>query len=290
MFRQNLSSSVGFAAKGLWSCSPLICLVFAAAPVCFGGLATCLNTSATSIADNNRQTAGVAIAAEGAGDDFATLDSTTPAGCAGTDIQFLNLTINAAASAASGTYMSTLANQSLALGPVDAIFSTVRGLDNGANKGNDDGTNAWTDNAGGAPPTRITTSYEVDSTVTMYSFGLNLLGARPGTGGGTITGEFDLCLGAAFVGGFGGTCSGTEETFSLAPGVYAYNEVLTGGFTTIGVANNFILTGTGSGAGITYLTSFEESFDSPEPSTFLLFGMALAGIAAFRFYKRKQQS
>ncbi len=290
MFRQKLSDSVGFAAKSMGSCSPLICLVFAAAPVCFGGLATCLNTSATSVVDSNRQTAGVAIAAQGPGDDFATLDSTTPAGCTGTDIQFLNLTINSPASAAGGTYMSTLANQSLALGQVDAIFSTVRGLDNGANKSNDDGTNAWTDNAAGVTPTPITTSYEVDSTVTMYSFVLNLLGARPGAGGGTITGEFDLCLGAAFVGGFGGTCSGTEETFLLAPGVYAYNEVLTGGFTTIGVANNFILKGTGTGTGITYLTSFEESFDSPEPSTFLLFGMALAGIAAIRFSRRRQRS
>ena len=290
MFRQKLSDSVGFARRRFWSCSPLICLVFAAAPVCFGGLATCLNSSATSIIDNNHQTAGVAIAAEGPGDDFATLDSTTPAGCAGTDIQFLNLTINTAASAAGGTYMSTLANQSLALGQVDAIFSTVRGLDNDVNKSNDDGTNAWTDNAAGVTPTPITTSYEVDSTVTMYSFALNLLGARLGAGGGTITGEFDLCLGAAFVGGFGGTCSGTEETFSLSPGVYTYGVVLTGGFTTIGVANNFILTGTGTGAGITYLTSFDESFDAPEPSTFLLFGSALAVIAACLFCKRKQQS
>jgi hypothetical protein len=281
-----LSDSVVFAPRSIKSAS-LICFFFLAESVSFGGLATCLSGSATSVVDANHQTAGVAIAAQGPGNDFATLDTTTPAGCAGTDIQFLNFAVNAAASAASGTYMSTLANQNLLSGPVDAIFSTVRGLDNGLNKSSDDGTNGWTDNAAGVSPTPITTSYEVDSTAAMFGFTLNLLGARLGAGGGTITGEVDLCLGAAWVGGFGGTCAGTAQDVSLAPGVYAYNEILAGGFTTVGVANNFILLGTGTGTGITYLTSFEESLDAPEPSTFALFGSALVGLAALRFRKRR---
>jgi hypothetical protein len=286
MLLQRLSDSLGVAARRVVRPAALVC-VFAGGSVCFGGLATCLNTPATSGVRSN-QVAGVAIAAEGPGDDFNTMDSTTPAGCAGTDIQFLNLTIDSAASSPVGTYMSTLANQSLLTGPVAVVFSSVRGLDNGAKNGNDDGVNEWTNSATSPGPTPITTSYEVDSTVAMYSFTLNLLGVQLGTRGGTLSGEFDLCLGAAFVGGFGGTCAGTAETFTLSPGIYTYNEILTGGYTTVGVANNFLLRGTGTGAGVTFLTSFDESFDSPEPSTFALLGSALAGLVAFRLRKYKQ--
>lgn len=271
-------------------CASIVVISLALGSVCFGGLAACHTSSATSVAKANSQAAGAAIAAAGPGDDFKTLDSTTPEGCAGTGIQFLNLTIDAAASPTDGTYMSTLTNQSLLTGPVVAVFSAVRGTDTSSGNTNDnDGSNNWTDNGAAPSPTPITTSYEVVSTDVIYNFTLNLLGVRLGTkgAGGTITGEFDLCLGAAFVGGFGGTCSGTEETFALSPGVYTYNEVFIG-VTTLGVANNFILTGTGTAAGITYITSFEEDFDTPEPSTFALFGSALAGLAALRLRKLKQ--
>jgi hypothetical protein len=253
------------------------CFVIVSGSASFGATVACFTSGAVSGSRTN-QVAGVPIAAAGPGDDFASLDSTTPAGCHGTDIAFLNLAVDAAASPTDGTYMSTLTNQALATGPVVAVFSAVRGSDsNGGNTNNNDGSNNWTDNGTAPSPTPITTSYEVDSTVAMYSFALNLLGVQLGKGGGTLGGEFDLCLGAAFVGGFGGTCAGTEETFSLSPGVYNYYEVLAGGFTTVGVANNFILTGTGTGTGVTFLTSFEEDFDAPEPSTFATFRLRVIG-------------
>jgi hypothetical protein len=62
----------------------------------------------------------------------------------------------------------------------------------------------------------------------------------------------------------------------------------------IGVQNNFILKAGNAavGGGIpaqTFLTSFDESFaETPEPSTFALFGVALAGVAALRVRRREQ--
>jgi hypothetical protein len=49
-------------------------------------------------------------------------------------------------------------------------------------------------------------------------------------------------------------------------------------------------TGPFGGGGTTFLTAFDESFGTPEPSTFGLFGAALAGLGLLRYRSSKKRN
>jgi hypothetical protein len=67
-------------------------------------------------------------------------------------------------------------------------------------------------------------------------------------------------------------------------------SIYTAGFTSIIVASDIsVATVSGTQVSVNNFTeNYFETLDTPEPSTFILMGSALAGIAALRFRKRKQ--
>jgi hypothetical protein len=270
-------------SKGAFKGVLLILISLAMISASFGTTVACIASTDTS-QTNPDQIAGVPIAAGGSGDSIQDLKAGAVTGCHGTDIQFVSFAVNPTAN--QGTYFSTLANQNLNTGAVIALFSSVRGNDQDVNQSVNDGRNNWfvTPNGSGGLNTSLTVNYEVDALAgaSMRNFSLDLLGASI-PAGGSITGSVLLCLGAAF--GAGNSCVGTEITQNLTSGVLNYNIALGGAFTTIGVQNTFTLAA-GTTAN-TFFTSFDESFaDSPEPSTFALFGVALAGLSALGLRKR----
>jgi hypothetical protein len=279
------SYSLFFSSKGALNSVLLFLISIAMMSACFGTTVACIASTDTS-QTNPDQIAGVPIAAGGSGDSFHDLGAGAVTGCSGTNIQFVNLTV--APTAMAGTYLSTLANQDLNAGAVTAIFSSVRGNDQDTNQTANDGRNNWfssPNGANGLAGNSLQVNYEADALAgaVMRNFTLGLLGASI-PAGGSITGSVLLCLGAVF--GAGNTCAGTEITQNLTSGVLNYNVALGGSFTKIGVENTFTLA-PGTTAN-TFLTSFDESFaESPEPSTFVLFGVALAGLSAIGLRKRK---
>jgi hypothetical protein len=271
----------------------------------FASTNACQSTTSTSILVANSQNAGAPIAAQGSAtpDDFAGLDGAAVPGCSTVDLVFNNLTATSAVISGtglagvtnSGAYLSTESNQNLAAGTVDAVFSTVRGADNVQTDGDpNDGVNNW--DAPRKADVAFTVDYQVTTTDNIRYFVLNLNGLVSGQGGGLAptASVVQLCLGGSWsTSGPGATCSsGKVDTITLNNVALTYSLDLGAAFTTIGVQNNFQLNGgnAGNGAGPTYLTSFDESFgeETPEPSTFILMGAALASVAALRFRKRKQ--
>lgn len=277
----------------------LVFCAVAVSSVAFASTNSCQTTSSTSVGVTDFQTGGVPIAAAGLAspnaDDFATLNGAAVPGCSTIDMTFNNFTATLNTNGVpvntnTGTYISTLANQNLATGNVSLIFSDVRGTDSDVDLTANDGTNGWVA-VRKAAPAIVVTDYTVTSTDVVSYFSLNLLGVAIGGGtGGATSGTVKLCLGGTWSsGGTGGTCSGTTQTITLTTGVYSYGIALTIPSLVIGIQNSFTLSPGTSASGNTYLTSFDETFgETPEPSTFVLFGSALAGIAALRARKRKQ--
>jgi hypothetical protein len=268
---------------------------------CFGSGLSCDTSTNNSVAAAGSAIAGQPIAADpgapNASDSFAALGAN---GCFTVDVQFSSFAVT---SGGSGTtplnYVSTLTNQDLTLtNPVTAVISSIRGTESGVNNPDgqqDDSLNNFVAATSGT--TTVNNQYEFaeSSGSPVKYFTLNLLGEQLGTGAtaGTITGNVFLCLGGTFTGSTSGTCSGGTLQTILLNSATSYAVTLTTPETTFGILNNFTLKGgtTAGNNGATFVTSFEETFaDSPEPSTFLLMGSALAGIAALQFRKRKQQS
>jgi hypothetical protein len=281
-----------FAGDG----APLLLAFLALAARGYGAIVACDATAATSVGTNANTAGGITIAAGGTPqpDDFNTL-STIDTGCASGNIAFSNLAATSG-SAATTTYLSTLANQSLSLTtPVFGVFSAIRGTDNsGTDGGSNDDVNNW--NASASGTTTINNRYEFTTTgPTVAYFAFMLEGQSLGGAGllgvaGTITGDVYLCIGANFTASTSNTCSGTLQTIALVSGTTSYAVQLTMATANVGVLNNIVLAGgTGVLAGATYLTAFDDEFEvSPEPSTFILLGSALAGLAALRLRKRSQ--
>lgn len=277
----------------------VVLFAVAVSQVCLATPAGCLTTTDTSVAVAGQQNAGAIIAAASSPtpDDLNSLNAA--GGCSGVDLVFSTFTSTQnGIDELAGNYLSTGLNQDLSAGAVTAVFSNVNGADNVLSDGvPNDGLNDWNAVHGGVNQT-IVTDYQMVAAIPILQFTLNLNGVGLGgsAGGpnrGTITGTVDLCLGGTWSsGGTGSVCSGTIQTITLITGTDTYAVALTpGNWTTIGIQNSFILKpGAALGTeGSTYLTSFDESFsETPEPSTFVLLGSALAGIAALRFRKRKQ--
>jgi len=262
---------------------------------------SCLATTATSTAHPN-QVAGVAIAAGGSGvvDDFNSLNSAAVPGCSTVDLVFSNFTsTNSATDISGGTYISTLTNQDLSTNPVTAVFSTVRGADNGFNTGANDGTNNWVSTTGNITDQAIIDYQVVASGTSMGKFVLDLNGTQLGGGTtpGTITGSVNLCLGGQWsAGGTGSVCSsGNTQVITLVSGTTSYTLTLTTPTTSIGVQNVFnLFSGSQSfGAGTTFLTAFNETFDpaqAPEPSSYVFMGSALLGLGLLRFRLKRRRA
>ena len=287
--------------KFLGNCGVVSLVWFGIASSCFGAGVSCNISTNNSIAAAGSAIAGQPIAADptapNSSDSFATLGA---AGCFTTDVQFSNFVVTSGGigSPTNLNYISTLTNQDLTLtNPLTAVISSIRGTETGTNSPDgqqDDAVNNFVATA--STSTTLNSRYEFaessGSPVRYFTF--TILGEQLGAGTipGTITGDVFLCLGANFTGSASGTCGGTLQTIALTSATN-YNIQLTTPQTTIGILNSFALNG-GNGAGnaaATFITSFEETFeDTPEPSTFLLFGTALAGISALRFRKRKQRS
>ncbi len=271
----------------------------AASQVCLATPASCLTTTNTSVAVAGEQNAGAIIAASSfpTADDLNSVNAA--GGCSGVDLVFSTFTSTQnGVDELAGNYISTGLNQDLSAGAVTAVFSNVNGADNVLTDGvPNDGMNDWYAVKGGGNQTLVT-DYQVVAAIAILQFTLDLNGVGLGgsAGGpvkGTLTGTVNLCLGGTWSsGGTGSTCSGTIQTITLISGTDTYAvALLPGNWTTIGIQNTFILKPGAAllTAGDTYLTSFDESFsETPEPSTFVLLGSALAGIAALRFRKRKQ--
>jgi hypothetical protein len=82
----------------------------------------------------------------------------------------------------------------------------------------------------------------------------------------------------------GGACTAVASTLANA-------AILGGGATSITIADTVTMTTIATEDHDIFLDSFDNTFSTlPEPSTFILFGSALAGLVAFRSWKRKQQS
>ena len=267
-------------------------------PWAFGSTNGCLVTSSTSVAVSGSQIAGQPIAAAGGGsfpDSFAALNAGTVPGCSAVDVTFSNFTSSGftpdAGTDNSTTYVSTLTNQNLADGtPVDAIFSTVRGADSNtsgtADGSNNDGVNNWIGTgSGGTGGTSYHVYYEFQSSdVPAFSFAANFLGVQQGSGNGSLTGSIDLCLGGTWSFGPTTCSSGNSQDITVVNGTTSYSVLLNLPSTEVDVLTNFTLTGGTSGE--PFLTSLEEDFVEPEPSTFVLLGTALAGVGFLRLRRK----
>jgi hypothetical protein len=277
----------------------ILFLGLAAMPFVSAAAISCANSTTTSGVVAG-QSAGIPIAPN-ATDDFATLNGNSPAGCATVDMVFSGFTSSGGSASDSGTYigvgLSSGANQSIAAGPVTAVFSTIRGADSVATDGDaNDSTNNW------VATTSTSNTYNLDYQVvtlasSVNSFTVDLAGVNLGTGGtpGTITGTVSLCLGGTWSsGGTGGTCStgaGNIQTINLLSGTTFYDvQTTVPNLTTIGIENTFTITG-GSTSGLngsTWITGFDEGFEfAPEPSTFVLLGTALVGLGFLGARRKK---
>jgi hypothetical protein len=211
-------------------------------------------------------------------------------GCTTTDLLFTGFAAGGAlAGGDSGEYFSIVsANQTLGSGPVITVLSAVRGDETGSNHTNDDGVNDW---AASTPVTAINDVYSVTSATTdVTTFSFSLGGVFLGTG--DITGTVYLCLGADFTGISTSSCATAGGTLQTESGIDAaahgdnYGWSLTTPELTLGVISELTLTG-GAGSGA-YFTDIEEGDNTPEPSTFILLGTALAALGLLRFRAKRK--
>jgi len=274
----------------------LLALASLAAPCTFASLAACTTSTTNSVNVTGSQIAGAPIAAAGSGDDFTTLSTSPVTGCQGTDINFQNFTETETplgTTTAAGTYVSTLTNQDITAGAVDALFSTVRGADGSGSGGNGDGgkndaVNNWEYNS---TANTITVNYTEATTSGpgVQFFALSMNGVQDGSGG--ITGTISLCAGGTFV---SAVCTGgTLQTISVTNGTNFYVLNLGAQYTQIGIENSFTLNGStgASGGNRAFITSFSDDFEeTPEPSTFVLLGSALAAVGLLRLRARRKSA
>jgi hypothetical protein len=293
----------------------LKCFLFAAGMLVYTSLGwattnSCPNTTASSSVNNGPGGNTVTIPGAGPGNDFGTLGS---GGCTAVDLNFSNFNNSTFTGAgmngietAAGTYMAeTPAGTSNNPGtnPDVLLFGTVRGAANvGIDGNNNDGNNNWVVGHGNGEITNDITFNVANSgnnpgaairNIVLTAYDPNI---DPSTSG-TIT--LDICEGAApntqittsaactSAGGTAFVTSSLTLATSLA-------GTLTLSVPLIALPNAFDITtvidlknngGTGHFAG---LDAFSEEFDegTPEPSTFVLMGTALAVIGALRLHAR----
>jgi hypothetical protein len=111
-------------------------------------------------------------------------------------------------------------------------------------------------------------------------------GAGAHGGLGTFTGA--VCTNQ-FAGGLQGsafdsntfTITNTSQVTPITNGTFSFGIELSGPVSVLAIDNAITLTSVNGGSGITF-SDFTESFDSPEPATFVLLGSALLVIALLR--------
>jgi PEP-CTERM motif-containing protein len=274
-----------------------------AAPLMFGGpVNTCPNTTASTTVSNGSTTMLTTTPGVGPGNDLA--------GCTAVDLmfsQFGNSTFTGTgmngAETLAGTYLAETpagtGNNPLT-NPDTLLFGTVRGATNVNTDGdNNDGLNNWISNRNNPLTDDIT--YSVSNSgnnpaAVIYSVLLTVTNGFLGTNGtGVASGSFtiDICEGTAAnsqitSAGACTTAGGTafdQMTLSftnLTP--QTLNVPLTGPQSALDITTEIDLSTTGTNrAGFdAFSERFNESPTVPEPSTFVLLGSALAGIAFLR--------
>jgi hypothetical protein len=235
--------------------------------------------------------------------NLANLTTTGTTGCLAADLSFSNFSVTSSGTnenaipTAAGTYLSETPNADTLL------FSTLQGAGTGGDGALNDGTdNTKVDNG----ETMTTTlSYGVsDSKGNVLGVDLTVNGITIAAGG-SITAIIDTCAQGTgghaptagnittqaacntAVGGIGiFTQSNGGTATSLATGQSQTIDLSLSSSSFVNVTQVFQFTG-GSGTNETGFLTFGDNFtETPEPSTFVLLGSALAGAAALRLRKR----
>src|SRR5579875_1576172 len=217
-------------------------------------------------------------------------------GCIETDKNFLNFTAGAGPSNSTGTTDPDTASIDIlgggTAGLTTAQFSTPGGR----------GTNAtWSLSSGGSHTMDSQFTYTVENTSSAL---IDLIELSLGPNTITVTEVF--CLGQTSLTGCSSAHEGSislalstqngtpTETITLPTGAMNCSTATTGCITgfgtysTVYIQTDVILDRVNNGGGTTVaLNSLTEYFgDAPEPSTFVLLGSALAGVALLRLRKR----
>jgi hypothetical protein len=237
--------------------------------------------------------------------NLANLTTAGTTGCFATDLTFSAFavsstdtgTLDTPAPTTAGTYLAQNPN------PDTLLFSTLQGSGLGADGAQDDGTdNTKVDTT---ETLATTVSYGVSDSVGTGLFGVELTinGITVQTGGsGSFT--IDSCSkGATVITGnittagqcttAGGNVFSTSGPITLMQGQTQSVSLSFGAThpTFVDLTEVFNLACTSCGTTETGFLSFDNDFfESPEPSTFALFGTALAAIGAIALCRRKRQA
>lgn len=282
-----LSMSSKILTKALWG--SLLC-----AGLAFGDPSSCPTATADSNVSNGVATTSQLIPGAGPGDDLNTLN----AGCTGVDLIYSNFGLTAAG----GTGLNGAPNGAgtyAVLNPSSAdslLLATVRGtattsMDGFAN----DGINNFVDN-GSSAPTQDIINYNVtlssagtSASTTVLGIVLTAIDPVIQTGAGGLI-YLDVCTA-------GTTAITSVSACTAAHGTYYTQTLILSTATSLGLTlslpalTNLDVTtvidlqgnntpGAGAIAGFdAFSEAFDDSSSVPEPSTFVLIGFALVGIA-----------
>lgn len=229
-------------------------------------------------------------------------------GCTAIDLSFSNFALTSSGTnentppSLAGTYLSVAPTGTTQTGPETLLFATLQGTGLGLDNATNDGTDNYKVNNGETFTT--TQSYAVtDSMGTgIFAVLLTVNDITIATGGsGSVT--IDTCLkGTGSTQPTGNVTTQAQCNAAVSGvGVFQSSSITLAQLaaqtasisfsphpTYIDVTQVITLTG-GAGTNETGFLTFSDLFDeTPEPSTFVLLGAALAVVAALRFRKRKQ--
>ncbi|HEV1287101.1 MAG TPA: hypothetical protein VNU44_17400 [Bryobacteraceae bacterium] len=284
-------------------------LAILSGPLLFGTMNNCPNTTANRSVSNGSTSNAVTIPGAGPGNSLTTLGSV---GCTAVDLTFSNFN-NSTFTGAGQNGIETLAGTYLAETPAGVgnnpqtnpdtlLFATVRGTaTSGADGNNNDGNNNWVTSGAGVIADQIT--YNVGNSgnnATAVIYGLVLTVTEPVIQVGGASGSIvvDICEGASpqtqitsakACTTAGGTAFLTS-TLTLATNP---SQTLSVAFSTpvsaLDITTVINLNG-GGGPHVAGFDTFSEQWEeSPEPSTLILLGPALAGVGLLLRYRRKKK-
>jgi PEP-CTERM motif len=232
------------------------------------------------------------------------------AGCTAIDLSFSNFGVVSTGTnentlpSLAGTYMFLSPSGTTQTNPDTVTFAGLQGTGAGVNDSIDDGVDNYKVQTGMSFTS--TQTYDVtDSTgpgieaIVLTVFGVTIQTGgsgsivvdlcQQGTGAHTPTGAVTTATACnTAVGGSGGVFQTITLNLSTAASLTA--EIFpTGHSGYVDITQVINLTGGTTATNETGFLTFSNEFEeTPEPSTFILMGFALAGGAAFRFRKRKQ--